>query len=136
MNLFDFFFFLRVFTPSGLPPGETGGRPPELRPSSPPSRWSTGSIATPRTFGRRLRPRPLTLFGFFFFLRVFTPSGRPHGETGGRPPGVRPSSPPSGWSTGFIATPRTFGRRPRQRIAPALPIDRSSWSLLPTWPIV
>ena len=37
INRFDFFFGCRVFTPSGLPQGETGGRPPELLPSPPPS---------------------------------------------------------------------------------------------------
>src|SRR5690606_21996721 len=57
----------------------------------------------------RLRPRTISLFDFFFRFRVFTPSGLPHGETGGRPPDVLPSPPPSGWSTGFMATPRTFG---------------------------
>ena len=41
----------------------------------------------------------------------------------GHPPvPVRPSPPPCGWSMGFIATPRTVGRMPRQRLAPALPI--------------
>jgi hypothetical protein len=29
--------------------------------------------------------------------------------------------PPCGWSTGFLATPRTVGRRPSQRERPALP---------------
>jgi hypothetical protein len=43
----------------------------------------------------------------FFLWRVFLPSGLPHGDTGGRPPDVLPSPPPRGWSTGFIATPRT-----------------------------
>ncbi len=37
---------------------------------------------------------------------------------------VRPSPPPCGWSTGFMATPRTVGRTPRQRLAPALPRER------------
>ena len=31
------------------------------------------------------------------------------------------SPPPCGWSTGFMATPRTVGLMPRQRLAPALP---------------
>ena len=40
-------------------------------------------------------------------LRVFAPFvGLPHGVTGCRPPEVRPSPPPCGWSTGFITTPR------------------------------
>src|SRR5664280_3174172 len=37
------------------------------------------------------------------------PSGWPHGDTGCRPPEVLPSPPPSGWSTGFMATPRVWG---------------------------
>src|SRR5882672_7735486 len=58
------------------------------------------------------------------FLRVFLPLvGLPHGVTGWRPPEVRPSPPPCGWSTGFMATPRTCGRRPSQRLRPALPIE-------------
>src|SRR6185503_19960764 len=35
-----------------------------------------------------------------------------------------------------MATPRTCGRCPSQRLRPALPIDTFSWSILPTWPIV
>ena len=54
----------------------------------------------------------------------------PHGVTGCRPPEVLPSPPPSGWSTGFIATPRTCGRLPSQRLRPALPIDTFSWSMI------
>src|SRR6478609_4971874 len=70
-------------------------------------------------------------------FRVLYPFvGSPHGETGCRPPDVFPSPPPSGWSTGFIATPRTCGRLPSHRLRPALPIDTFSWSTLPTWPIV
>ena len=44
----------------------------------------------------------------------------PHGDTGCRPPEVLPSPPPSGWSTGFIATPRTCGRLPSHRLRPGL----------------
>ena len=36
----------------------------------------------------------------------------------------------------WIATPRTVGRTPRQRFAPALPIDLKECSELPTSPIV
>ena len=47
-------------------------------------------------------------------LRVLYPRvGCPQGVTGLRPPEVRPSPPPCGWSIGFITTPRTEGRRPR-----------------------
>ena len=35
MNLFDSFFFRRVFAPSGLPHGVTGGRPPDAFPLTP-----------------------------------------------------------------------------------------------------
>lgn len=49
---------------------------------------------------------------------------------------LRPSPPPCGWSTGFIAVPRTVGRTPRQRAAPALPRTRSICSALPTSPRV
>src|SRR4051812_34819294 len=46
----------------------------------------------------------------------------PHGETGcGLPWPDLPSPPPCGWSTGFMAWPRTVGRMPSQRLAPALP---------------
>src|SRR5262245_10313124 len=56
---------------------------------------------------RRLRvPPPLALL--------------PVGLTGCRPPLVRPSPPPCGWSIGFIAVPRTKGRQPFQRLRPAL----------------
>src|ERR687888_627714 len=54
--------------------------------------------------------------------------GTPHGVTGWRPPDVLPSPPPCGWSTGFIATPRTRGRLPSQRVRPALPMEIFSWS--------
>src|SRR4051794_27919081 len=45
--------------------------------------------------------------------------GLPQGVTGWRPPEVRPSPPPCGWSTGFLATPRVSGRLPSQRLRPA-----------------
>src|SRR5256886_6870556 len=84
----------------------------------------------------RLRPRTMSFVDGFFLCRVFFPSTLPHGFVGGRPPDVLPSPPPSGWSTGFIATPRTRGMRPSQRLLPALPIDRSSCSAFDTPPIV
>src|SRR3954470_7754155 len=72
-----------------------------------------------------------------FRFRVLYPLvGRPHGDTGWRPPDLLPSPPPSGWSTGFIATPRTCGRLPFQRLRPALPIEIRPASLLPTAPTV
>ena len=40
---------------------------------------------------------------------------------------VLPSPPPSGWSTGFMATPRTWaGRLPFQRFRPGLADERSA----------
>src|SRR3954462_3167115 len=63
-------------------------------------------------------------------------AGPPHGVTGWRPPFDLPSPPPCGWSTGFIAEPRTDGRFPRQRLRPALPPVMFWWSTFPTWPTV
>src|SRR6266511_658470 len=69
-------------------------------------------------------------------LRRVRPSGLPCGLTGCRPPEVLPSPPPCGWSTGFIATPRTEGRLPFQRNRPAFPQLRFDWSALPISPTV
>src|SRR5215467_7988601 len=53
-------------------------------------------------------------------LRVLKPRvGWPQGVTGWRPPEVFPSPPPCGWSTGFMDTPRLWGRLPSQRVRPA-----------------
>src|SRR5262249_11526138 len=69
--------------------------------------------------------------------RVFLPLvGKPHGVTGCRPPEVRPSPPPCGWSIGFIATPRLCGRHPIQRVRPALLIEMFMWSGFDTAPTV
>src|SRR3954451_15709201 len=69
--------------------------------------------------------------------RVFLPLvGKPHGVTGWRPPEVRPSPPPCGWSIGFMATPRVCGRFPSQRLRPALPIEMFIWSGFETAPTV
>src|SRR6202034_85282 len=69
--------------------------------------------------------------------RVLPPlASLPVGEHGLRPPEVLPSPPPIGWSTGFIATPRTVGRLPFQRLRPALPSLMLPCSALPTSPIV
>src|SRR5438128_6544 len=71
------------------------------------------------------------------FLRVFLPLvGKPQGVTGCRPPEVRPSPPPCGWSIGFMVTPRLCGRRPIQRLRPALPIDVFMLSGFDTAPMV
>src|SRR2546427_1632977 len=88
------------------------------------------------SFPRR-RPRTINLSDSLCFRRVRLPSvGTPQGVTGWRPPFDLPSPPPCGWSTGFIAEPRTVGRLPRQRLRPALPSVTFSWSTLPTWPTV
>src|SRR5262245_49119129 len=68
-----------------------------------------------------LFPRRLTMYLSVRALpRVLWPFvGTPHGVHGWRPPEDLPSPPPIGWSIGFIATPRTFGRLPIQRGRPA-----------------
>src|ERR1700712_3536557 len=80
-----------------------------------------------------LRRRTMSLSLGLFDLRV-RPSDWPHGLTGWRPPEVLPSPPPWGWSIGFMATPRTVGRTPFQRIRPALPQLMLDCSALPTSP--
>src|SRR5207302_6229639 len=83
------------------------------------------------------RPRTISLSDSLCLPRVRLPSvGTPHGVTGWRPPFDLPSPPPCGWSTGFIAEPRTDGRLPSQRLRPALPMVTFWWSALPTCPIV
>ena len=83
------------------------------------------------------RPRTIRRSESLCFSRVRLPSvGTPHGVTGWRPPFDLPSPPPCGWSTGFMAEPRTVGRLPRQRLRPAFPPVMFSWSTFPTWPIV
>src|SRR5437763_15467331 len=70
-------------------------------------------------------------------LRVLPPlASTPVGEQGLRPPEVRPSPPPIGWLTGFIDTPRLCGRRPFQRLRPALPRLMLMCSALEIAPIV
>src|SRR5690606_7986153 len=73
---------------------------------------------------------------FSLLLRRVRPSGRPFGLTGWRPPDDFPSPPPCGWSTGFMATPRTLGRLPFHRMRPALPRLMLDCSALPTSPTV
>src|SRR5918995_130483 len=85
----------------------------------------------------RFLERTINLSDSLCLRRVGLPSvGTPHGVTGWRPPFDLPSPPPCGWSTGFIAEPRTVGRLPRQRLRPALPPDSFSWSRFPTCPTV
>src|SRR5206468_187730 len=83
------------------------------------------------------RARTISLSDSLCLRRVRLPSvGTPQGVTGWRPPFDFPSPPPCGWSTGFMADPRTVGRLPLQRLRPALPPVTFSWSTLPTWPTV
>lgn len=51
-------------------------------------------------------------------------------------PGALAFAAPKGWSTGFMATPRVWGRRPSQRERPALPREMFSCSTLLTCPTV
>src|SRR5437763_5298086 len=85
----------------------------------------------------RFAPRRRTIAAseYLPFLRVL-PSFLPQGDVGFRPPEALPSPPPRGWSMGFIATPRTLGRLPCQRLRPAFPTEISSDPLLPTSPPV
>jgi hypothetical protein len=79
----------------------------------------------------------MDLFEGFRRLRVEPPLAKtPVGLTGCRPPLVRPSPPPCGWSIGFIVVPRTCGRRPSHRLRPALPYTMAMCSELPIMPIV
>src|SRR4051794_2817597 len=95
-------------------------------------RASTHRFSLPRRLARTIN-----LSDCLCFLRVRLPSvGTPHGVTGCRPPFDLPSPPPCGWSTGFIAEPRTVGRLPFQRLRPALPPVSFSWSRFPTCPTV
>src|SRR6202000_308219 len=108
--------------------------PLEFRTSTFLSRWPStkgpffrlrGMLAYPSPHLRAprvRRGRTIMSFDFLFLARV-RPSGLPHGDTGWRPPDDLPSPPPSGWSTGFMTTPRLCGRCPNQRERPALPGD-------------
>src|SRR5258706_2868449 len=84
------------------------------------------------------RIRMMNLFERFFDRRVLPPlaSFVPFQFIGWRPPPDRPSPPPIGCETGFMAVPRTVGRTPIQRLRPALPRTMFCHSMLPTWPIV
>src|SRR5690606_37985180 len=93
--------------------------------------WHSGCSYRFFLLRRRMIRRSLALLGW----RV-RPSGLPLGFTGWRPPDVLPSPPPCGWSTGFMATPRTDGRLPFHRMRPALPQLMLACSALPTWPTV
>src|SRR5262245_10641712 len=87
-------------------------------------------VPAPYFFRRRTMSLSLN-----FAFRVLSPLLIcPHGEHGWRPPEDLPSPPPIGWSTGFIATPRTLGSRPSHRVRPAFPKATFSWSRLPTCP--
>src|SRR5215471_1808994 len=104
-------------------------RPPKRRLA----RLSRHSICSYRFFFERRRVISLSLGRC---ARLVRPSGLPHGLTGCRPPEVLPSPPPIGWSIGFMATPRTLGRRPFHRLRPALPSLMLPCSELLTSPTV
>src|SRR6185437_4069934 len=75
---------------------------------------------------------------YFFGVRVFwpLPVGLPHMDFARRRPRpCFPSPPPCGWSTGFMAVPRTVGRMPSQRLRPAFPRFTRLYSSLPIAPI-
>src|SRR4051812_31275808 len=118
--------------------------PDSLRTSTFLSRWSSTNGPFFRLRGisylpaQRLLPvrRRRTINLSDGLVRRVRPSGLPAGLTGWRPPEVLPSPPPCGWSTGFMATPRTEGRLPFQRIRPALPQLMLDCSALPTSPTV
>src|SRR3989344_3544744 len=82
-----------------------------------------------------LRRVTMNTFEYFFGRRDFCPLpvGLPHMETA-RPRPWRPSPPPCGWSTGFIAVPRTVGRTPIQRVRPAFPTFTKRCSSFETSP--
>src|SRR4051812_32127522 len=96
----------------------------------------TARHAYPYLRDPRVRRRRTMSFEDSLVLSRVRPSGLPHGDTGWRTPDVLPSPPRSGWSNGFMATPRVWGRLPFQRLRPALPILMSSASALPTSPTV
>src|SRR5882724_8390786 len=97
-----------------------------------------GPFLTERGIDQPFCPRRLMIMpSVRLLLRVFNPlDSCPQGEHGCRPPLVRPSPPPIGWSTGFIVTPRLWGRRPSQRVRPALPRLMLACSMFETCPIV
>src|SRR5690606_11537056 len=101
--------------------------------------WSTnGPFFSERAMAYHLlRSRTMNCW-VRLFLRVLEPLvGTPHGVTGcGLPWPALASPPPCGWSTGFMAAPRTVGLMPRQRLAPALPSFSRLCSSLPTPPMV
>src|SRR6476659_105329 len=81
------------------------------------------------------RRRRTIMASLAFRLRV-RPSGLPFCFCYCGQREVLPSPPPCGWSTGFIATPRTVGRLPFHRMRPALPQLMLLCSALPTSPTV
>src|SRR5690606_1580480 len=82
---------------------------------------------------RFLRLRTMNLSEGLRRRRVLPPIAiLPQGVEGTLPAGALPSPPPWGWSTGFMAAPRTVGRRPSQRLRPALPVVMFSCSGLLT----
>src|SRR5512134_1402085 len=82
-------------------------------------------------FLRSWRDRTMNLV-VRLLVRVFLPLvGLPQGVAQCLPPLVRP---PFGWSTGLRAIPRDTGRKPFQRLRPALPTISFRWSGFDTAP--
>src|SRR3989338_10924768 len=76
----------------------------------------------------------INTFEYFFGCRVFwpLPEGLPHMVFARRSPRPwRPSPPPCGWSTGFIAVPRTVGGAPFHRFAPPFRSEEDTSLQLP-----
>src|SRR3989304_2617734 len=96
-------------------------------------KWTFFYLASPLTYFLRFT---INLSVALFFRVLYPLVGFPHGVQGCLPPEVFPSPPPRGWSTGFIATPRTWGLLPSHRDFPALPIETLIWSRFPTCPMV
>src|SRR6195952_743139 len=103
---------------------------------------TNGPFQTERTmsgvpyFFRLWRLRRMNLL-VDLFERVFLPLvGLPHGVTGWRPPEVRPSPPPCGWSIGFMTTPRLCGRQPGPGGRATFPLDQLIGSAFATAPMV
>src|SRR5271156_226561 len=117
--------FPRPRAPPGGTSRRSGGCHRAL--NSPPRRvhifWCSklGSGFDSRTLLRYGLRRSTIIRSLGRFFRVFAPRvGKPQGVCGWFP-FTRPSPPPCGWSTGFMATPRFVGRRPCHRVRPAFP---------------
>src|SRR5690606_36265561 len=78
----------------------------------------------------------MNLLEYFLGDLVLFPLARRLVRDLGCPPDERPSPPPIGWSTGFMATPLTLGLFHNHLFLPAFPKTTFMWSPLETVPIV